>query len=40
MTLYDFIRHCLEQEAIRTEPDKDPVIREVLKEIEKWKDNN
>lgn len=40
MTFYEFIRHCLEKEAVRTEPDKRPMIQKVLKEIEKWKKNN
>lgn len=40
MTFYEFIKHCLEKEAVRTEPDKETTIQKVLKEIEKWKKNN
>lgn len=40
MTFYEFIRHCLEKEAVRTEPDSEPMMRKVLKEIEIWKKNN
>lgn len=40
MTFYEFIKHCLEKEAVRTEPDKQPMIQNVLKEIAKWKKNN
>ena len=40
MTFYEFIRHCLETEAVRTEPDREPMMRNVLKEIEIWKKNN
>ena len=40
MTFYEFIRHCLEREAVRTEPDKKLMIQKVLKEIEKWKKVN
>lgn len=37
MTFYEFIRYCLETEAVRTEPDRQPMLGKVLKEIEKWK---
>ena len=40
MTLYEFVKHCLEKEAVRTEPDVQPMLQKVLKEIEKWKKNN
>lgn len=40
MTFYEFIRQCLEKEAARTEPDIQPMLRKVLKEIEKWKKKN
>lgn len=40
MKFYELIRRCLENEAVRTEPDRNAVIRKVLKEIEKWKKNN
>ena len=40
MTFYELIRHCLEKEAVRTEPDKESMIQKVLEEIEKWKKNN
>lgn len=40
MTFYEFIRHCLEKEAVRTEPDKQSILQKVLGEIEKWKKNN
>lgn len=37
MTFFEFIKMCLENEAIRTEPDSSEMIRKVLEEIEKWK---
>lgn len=40
MTFYEFIRHCLEKEAVRTEPDRGPMMWKVLKEIEIWKKEN
>ena len=40
MTFYEFIKHCLEKEAVRTEPDKQLMMQKVLEEIEKWKKNN
>jgi hypothetical protein len=40
MTFYEFIKHCLEKEAVRTEPDKQAMIQKVLGEIEKWKKNS
>ena len=40
MTFYEFIKHCLEKEAVQTEPDKHTMIQRVLEEIEKWKKIN
>lgn len=40
MTFYEFIKHCLEKEAVRTEPDKQPMIQKVLEEMQKWKKKN
>lgn len=40
MTVFELIKRCLEKEAVRTEPDKHPMIQKVLGEIEKWKKNN
>lgn len=40
MTLYEFIKYCLEKEAVQTEPDKRPMIQKVLGEIIKWKKHN
>lgn len=40
MTLFEYIKQCLEKEAVRTEPDKKKTIQIVLGEIEKWKKNN
>jgi hypothetical protein len=38
MSVYEFIKRCLEKEAARTEPDKGSAIKMVLGEIEKrWK---
>ena len=37
MTFYEFIKFCLEQEAARTEPDGNSLVRKVLEEIERWK---
>ena len=40
MTFYEFLRRCFEKEAVRTEPDRAPMMRKVLKEIETWKKKN
>lgn len=40
MTFYELIKHCLEKEAVRTEPDKSAMMQKVLKEIEKWRKTN
>lgn len=40
MTFYEWIKHCLQQSALRTEPDSTPMIEKVLKEIEKWNRKN
>ena len=40
MTFFEFIKHCLEKEAVRTEPDKQTMIQKVLGEIKKWKEIN
>ena len=37
MTLFEYVKHCLQGEAVRTEPDKHKMIQNVLEEIEKWK---
>ena len=38
MTLYELVKQSLHKEAVRTEPDRRPIIKRVLKEIErKWK---
>lgn len=37
MTFYQWIRECLQREAVRTEPDSRGVLQKVLAEMEKWK---
>lgn len=37
MTFYEYLKKCLQNEAVRTEPDKRHMITKVLEEIEKWK---
>lgn len=36
MTFYEWIKHCLQQAAEKTEPDSTKIIDKVLREIEKW----
>ena len=40
MTFFEFIKQCLEKEAVRTEPDSRPVMKKVLEEIERWTKKN
>lgn len=40
MTFYEFIRMCLQQEAVRTEPCGKDAVARVLEEIERWKATN
>lgn len=37
MTFFEFMKWCLENEAIRTEPDGSSSVQKVLEEIERWK---
>lgn len=37
MTFYEWLRDCMQREAIRTEPDSQKVIQRVMEELEKWK---
>ena len=41
MTLYELVKQSLHKEAVRTEPDRRPAIKKILKEIKKrWKKRN
>ena len=40
MTFFEFIKQCLEKEAVRTEPDSRPVVQKILEEIDKWTKKN
>ena len=40
MTFYEFVKHCLEKEAVRTEPDEQPMIQKVLGEVKIWNKSN
>ena len=40
MTFYEFIKLCLEEEAVRTEPDGRRMVKKVLEEIEIWNERN
>lgn len=37
MTFYEWIRHCLGMEAIRTETDTQTMLQKIREEITKWK---
>lgn len=37
MTFYEWIRECLQWEAVQTAPDCQKMIKRVMEEIKKWK---